>query len=86
MSRHDPNQISGVVAREPKRRGFPWLGMLDHEQPLMRMSAVWAIRETRPPGGEEWLRERLEVEQDAGIIQRIEFALMRMAATERAAC
>jgi HEAT repeat protein len=61
-------------------------GMLDHEQPLMRMSAVWAIRETRPPGGEEWLRERLEVEQDAGIIQRIEFALMRMAATERAAC
>jgi len=49
--------------------------MLAHENPLMRMSAAWAIRETNPAGGREWLTARLRDEADDAVRQRIETAL-----------
>lgn len=53
--------------------------MLHDGSELMRMSGVWAIRETSPPGAEQWLAERRAIEPLESINTRIDAALARLA-------
>ncbi|MCC6573681.1 MAG: HEAT repeat domain-containing protein [Planctomycetes bacterium] len=81
----DPNnRIRGNAAKALYTLGFHeyaisvMRAMLEDEAPLMRMSATWAIKTTRPPGGGGWLRARLRVEADEGVRQRLETAVGEM--------
>ncbi|MCF6227382.1 MAG: HEAT repeat domain-containing protein [Planctomycetes bacterium] len=56
--------------------------MLEDESDLMRMSAIWAIGETAPEGGENRLRDHLDVEVEEAMKARVEDALKKLEVAE----